>query len=71
MKKLSKPLHVVSAVSAVLGAVALLGFWWSTEKGTFLGLTPDHLAFDAMLLLLASIAFGTLSSYHMQIEKKK
>ncbi|KKL48098.1 hypothetical protein LCGC14_2328970, partial [marine sediment metagenome] len=64
-------LHGVSAVSGVLGVLALFSFWFGLTTGTtFLGNTPEHAFDDAIALLLVSIAFGIGALIHQNEERK-
>jgi len=69
--KWSLILHAVAAISGILGLLALLSFWFGLATGkTFLGNTPDHTYDDAVVLFLASIAFGIGTLIHQNQERK-
>ena len=80
--KWSPILHAIAAIAGILGALALLSFWFGLASGTtFLGNTPEHaykdgvfasFAYrDATVLFLASIAFGIGTLIHQKEEEKK
>lgn len=70
--KWSSILHAVSAISGILGALALIVYWILLgTNGTFLGLNQEHFFRDAVGLLLVSIAFGIGTLIHLQEEKRK
>ena len=64
----SKTLHGISAISGILGILALFTAW-IVRNGTFFGLDQNHYFNDAMSLLLVSIAFGIGTLIHMKQEK--
>jgi len=69
--KWSMILHGVSAVTGILGLLAILGAWIEGQPGTFFGLSglpQGHLYNDATVLLLASIAFGIGTLIHREKE---
>ena len=68
--KWSPTLHGISAVSGILGALALIGAWIA-GTGTFLGFSQEHLFEDAKALLLVAIAFGIGTLIHQNEERKK
>ncbi len=69
--KWSPILHGISAITGILGLLALLSFWFGLATGnTFLGNTPEHAYQDAVALFLASIAFGIGTLIHRQIEHR-
>ena len=69
--KWSPILHIVSAITGVIGVLALIGAWIATFNGSFLGLSEQHLFNDAMALLLVSVAFGIGTLIHQNEERKK
>ena len=70
--KWSPILHGVSAISGILGVLALFSFWFGLLTGsTFLGNTTEHAYDDAIALLLVSVAFGIGTLIHQKEEKKK
>ena len=68
--KWSPILHGVAAISAIVGALALIAAWIAGSE-TFLGLTQQHLFEDAKALLLVSIAFGIGTLIHLKEEQRK
>jgi len=69
--KWSPILHGISAITGVVGLLAIIAAWIATFQGSFLNQTEIHYFNDAKSLLLASIAFGIGTMIHMQQEKKK
>ncbi|MBI4017716.1 MAG: hypothetical protein HY366_02115 [Candidatus Aenigmarchaeota archaeon] len=69
--KRSSMLHGLAAGTAILGALSFVGFWIAVVKGNFVGLVPQLLFSNALMMFLASIAFGVAALYHWHIEKKK
>ena len=67
--KWSPILHGFSAITGVLGALALLAAWIAGDA-TFLGFNQGHLYNDSMTLLLVSIAFGIGTLIHFKEEKR-
>ena len=67
--KWSPTLHAISAVSGIVGLLALLGAWLAGAEGTMFGLSQAHLFQDASALFLASIAFGIGTLIHLHTEK--
>ena len=70
MVKWSPILHAVSAITGILGFLALVVYWILGAEGTFLGLPQVHFFNDAVGLLLVSIAFGIGTLIHLKEEKK-
>ena len=70
--KWSPILHGIAAVSGVVGALAVLSWWislWATE-GFSLFFSPQHAYENAIILFLASIAFGIGALIHQNQERK-
>jgi len=70
--KWSPILHGIAAVSGVVGALALLSWWilLLATEGFSLFLSPEHAYNDAVILFLASIAFGIGALVHQNKERK-
>ena len=69
--KWSPILHGVSAVTGILGILALFWSWAALlSGGTLLGITAEHSYDDAVALFLASIAFGIGTLIHQAQERK-
>jgi len=68
--KWSPILHGVSAVTGVLGVLALIVFWIAAAKEGVKFFSMEHSYQDAVALLLVSIAFGIGTLIHQQQEKK-
>ena len=66
----SKVIHVVSIITGIWGALALIGAWLAGENGTILGLTQQHCYNDAIVLTLISISAGICAMYRNQLEKE-
>ena len=64
--KWSKILHGISAITGVVGILALIGAWIASWNGSFIGLNEQHLFNDAISLFLASIAFGVGTLIHLK-----
>lgn len=72
--KFSTILHGVSAVTGVAGLLALVAAWVSgAMAGDFWGFSQaqQHLYFDAITLILLSIASGIGTLVHFKEEKGK
>lgn len=69
--KLSSTLHLISAATGIVAALALLGAWLAGADGTVLGFNQVHLFEDSKTLFLASIASGLGTVIHQKIENKK
>ena len=67
--KWSPILHGIAFSTAMVGVLALVGAWIATARGTFLGVSEEHLFNDAISLLLVSIAFGIGTLMHQNEEK--
>ena len=67
--KWSPILHGISAITGVLGLLALIAAWIA-GAGNFLGFSQEVHFNDAKTLLLASIAFGIGTLIHLKEEKK-
>jgi len=68
--KWSKILHGISAVSGILGLVALVVFWVAASNDGVSLFSQDHAYEDAVVLLLVSIAFGIGTLIHLKEERK-
>ncbi len=68
MKK-SSFIHAVSIVTAIWGALALIGAWLAGVDGTIWGFTYQHCINDAIILMLISISAGICAMYRYQLEK--
>ena len=68
--KWSPILHGISAIFGILGVVALITFWIAAAKDGVQIFSQDHAYKDAMVLFLASIAFGIGTLVHLREEKK-
>lgn len=55
MKK-STAMHWAAYLTGTLGPLALIGAWIAGENGTVLGLSQQHLYYDAIVLVLISIS---------------
>jgi len=71
--KWSPILHGVAAFAGVAGAVIVIGWWIVLAKtvGFSTMFSPEHMYDDAVVLLLASIAFGIGTLIHQNNEKRK
>lgn len=67
--KWSPILHWISLLTAIIGILFLVGAWFATANGTFLGFSEEHLFNDAISTLLVSIAFGIGTLIHQNEEK--
>ena len=67
--KLSKIIHLISIILAILGPIALVGAWSAGDGGTFLGLSQGHLFNDAIVLELITIATALCTLVRLQLEK--
>ncbi len=67
--KLSKWMHVVSIIVAILGPIMLIGAWIAGENGTFFGLSQTHLFNDAIVFELIAIAASICTLVRLQLEK--
>ena len=56
--KWSSILHITAVVAGIFGVLIFLGAWIAEVNEAFLGYSWEHLVNDAMVLFLASIAFG-------------
>ena len=62
-------LHAVSAISGILGALAVLGAWIAGQDGTVFGFSQSHLYSDATVLLLGCIAAGVGVLFHRELKR--
>lgn len=69
--KWSPILHGIAAVSGVLGFGALVIFWFAAANDGVNLFSQDHAYKDAVVLFLASIAFGIGALIHQRLEKTK
>ncbi len=67
--KLSKLIHIVSIVIAILGPIMLIGAWSAGENGTFFGLSQTHLFNDAIVFELIAIAASVCTLVRLKLEK--
>jgi len=70
--KWSPILHAISAISGILGFLALI-VWWivlAARDGFSTMFSPEHIYDDAVVLLLFSIAFGIGTIIHQLQERK-
>lgn len=68
--KWSSILHGISAISGVVGFLALI-VWWivlALRDGFSTMFSPEHIYDDAVVLLLLSIAFGIGTLIHQREE---
>jgi len=68
--KWSPVLHGISAITGIVGSLALVGAWIATVNGSFIGMSESHLFNDAIGLLLVSISFGIGTLIHLKEEDK-
>ncbi len=66
----SKVIHWASIVTAIWGALALVGAWLAGENGTIFGFTQQHCYNDAIVLTLISISAGICAIYRRQLERE-
>jgi len=69
--KWSPLLHGIAAVSGVLGAIALVVFWIASANEGMSMFSSEHAYRDALVLFLASIAFGIGALIHQRLEETK
>ena len=69
--KWSPILHGISAISAIVGFLALIMWWIVLAREGASPFSAEHLYDDARALLLLSIAFGIGTLIHRQGEKSK
>jgi hypothetical protein len=69
MKK-SSLMHKVSIVTAIWGALALIGAWLAGNNGTILGFSQVHCFYDAIILELISVSAGICAIYRRQLESE-
>ncbi len=68
--KWSPILHGISAVSGIVGFLALIIWWIVLAREGASPFSPEHLYDDAIAFLLLSIAFGIGTLIHQREEKK-
>ncbi len=66
--KFSEILHWITAISGIIGFLALAGAWIAGNE-TFFGFTQEHLFSDAISLLLVSVSAGIGTLIHQNLEK--
>jgi len=69
--KWSPILHGVSAISGLVGFLALILWWIVLAKEGVSPFSAEHLYDDAIALLLLSIAFGIGTLIHQREERKQ
>lgn len=69
--QLSKVTHLMSILTGIAGAVALVGAWIAGEAGMFLGLAQAHLFNDAIGLELITIAMAACTLVRPQLGKAR
>ena len=69
--KWSPILHGIAAVTGVVGAGTVIGWWIVLAKtaGFSTMFSPEHMYDDAVVLLLVSIAFGIGALVHQNQER--
>ncbi len=60
----SKTLTNLSIIIGLLGVLALIGAWVAGAEGTVLGMSQQHLFWDAAVLLLVAIWLKLGAIYH-------
>ena len=68
--KWSSILHGISAVSGIVGFLALIIWWIMLAREGASPFSAEHLYDDAIAFLLLSIAFGIGTLIHQREEKK-
>ena len=69
--KISKILHVVSAIAGFCGILSLVGAWCASKNGTtLLNMNETHLFMDAIVLVLIAIWLQIATIHHMMLEKR-
>ena len=69
--KWSPLLHGIAAVSGILGVGALVIFWFAAANDGVSFFSQDHAYKDAVVLFLASIAFGIGALIHQRVDKTR
>ena len=67
--KWSPILHSIAAIAGILGVLALVIFWIAAANDGVNIFSQDHAYKDAVVLFLASIAFGIGTLIHKQKEQ--
>jgi len=68
--KWSPILHGISAITGILGVVALVVFWIAAANDGVSMFSQDHAYRDAVALLLVAIAFGIGALVHQNEERQ-
>lgn len=68
MKK-SSMMHIVSIVTGIWGALALVGAWLAGDGGTIFEFSQQHYIYDAIILELISISAGVCAIYRKALER--
>ena len=70
--KWSPILHGIAALTGVVGAAIVIGWWIVLAKtvGFSTMFSPEHMYDDAVVLLLVSIAFGIGTLIHQRQERQ-
>jgi len=69
--KWSPILHGISAISGIIGFIALIMWWIMLAREGASPFSPEHLYDDARALLLLSIAFGIGTIIHQLQERRR